>query len=124
MTKTDVMMGSPVYMAPEQIISARDVDERADAWSLGVILHYLVMGAQPFRGQSVTQLYASILEGPPSMRATRPDVPEALDAAVMKCLNAHPRDRWMNVAEFANAIPSSGRCARACRRSACRGRLA
>jgi len=108
MTKTDVMMGSPVYMAPEQMISARDVDERADVWSLGVILHYLVMGAQPFRGQSVTQLYAAILEGPPSMRATRADVPEALDAAVMKCLNAHPKDRWMNVAEFANAISEFG----------------
>lgn len=104
MTKTDVMMGSPVYMAPEQMISARDVDPRADVWSLGVILYYLIMGAQPFRGGSVTQLYAAILEGPPTMRDTRPDVPEALEAATIKCLQANPKDRHGNIAELATAI--------------------
>ena len=108
MTKTDVMMGSPVYMAPEQMISARDVDVRADVWSLGVILHYLIMGAQPFRGNSVTQLYASILEGPPNLRETRPDVPPGLEAAIVKCLHASPKDRWANVAEFALAIAEFG----------------
>ena len=113
MTKTDVMMGSPVYMAPEQMISARDVDERADVWSLGVILHYLVMGQQPFKGASVTQLYASIIEGPPRMRDTRPDVPPELEVAVQKCLEANPKDRWSNVSELASAIadfgPAAGR---------------
>lgn len=104
LTKTDVMMGSPVYMAPEQMISARDVDVRADVWSLGIILHYLIMGTQPFKGSSVTQLYASILEGPPRMCPTRPDVPERLEAAIMKCLEAAAKDRWNNVAELANAI--------------------
>ncbi len=108
MTKTDVMMGSPVYMAPEQMISARDVDERADVWSLGVILHYLVMGVQPFKGGSVTQLYASILEGPPRVRETRPELPVELENAIIKCLEANPKDRWANVSEFASAIAEFG----------------
>ncbi|MBK8252429.1 MAG: protein kinase [Polyangiaceae bacterium] len=108
MTKTDVMMGSPVYMAPEQMISARDVDVRADVWSLGVILFYLIMGHQPFKGTTVTQLYASIIEGPPEMCTSRPDVPQPIEQAVMRCLHAQPKDRWANVAEFALAVAEYG----------------
>jgi eukaryotic-like serine/threonine-protein kinase len=104
LTKTDVMMGSPVYMAPEQMISARDVDARADVWSLGVILFYLLVGTQPFKGQSVTQLYAAIIEGAPPLRPSRPDVPPALERAVMKCLQAVPKERFANIAELAAAI--------------------
>src|SRR5262249_6515045 len=69
MTKTNAVLGSPHYMSPEQIRSARTVDPRTDIWSLGVILYRLTTGKLPFSGQNATELIATVLEAdatPPS----------------------------------------------------------
>jgi serine/threonine-protein kinase len=104
MTQTAMMMGSPLYMAPEQMRSARSVDARADIWSLGGILHALLTGSPPFRAESVMLVYELILEGVPPLRSKRPDAPAGLEEVVRRALQREPNDRYPNVAEFAAAL--------------------
>jgi len=105
MTRTRAVMGSPLYMSPEQMASTRDVDGRTDLWALGAILYELVAGQPPFNAETMPQLCALILNGPtPSLRSTRPQVPPALDAVVQRCLEKDPKRRYSNIAEFASAL--------------------
>jgi serine/threonine-protein kinase len=101
MTQTSVMMGSPLYMAPEQMHSAKGVDARSDIWSIGVILHQLLSGEVPHKGGSVMEIFESIIAGAPPLRAICPDIPERLEAIVRKCLQRNPDDRYRNVGELA-----------------------
>ncbi|HTN90959.1 MAG TPA: serine/threonine-protein kinase, partial [Sorangium sp.] len=86
MTESSAMLGSPLYMAPEQMVSSKSVDARADVWSMGAILYQLLTGATPFHGDSVMEIYDRILEGPPRASALRVDVPERLEWVVQRCL--------------------------------------
>ncbi|HWO09489.1 MAG TPA: serine/threonine-protein kinase [Polyangiaceae bacterium] len=105
MTKTSTIMGSPLYMSPEQMASARDVDARTDVWALGAILYELLTGKVPFQADTITQLCAMILQQPPpALRNSRPDAPEALQAIIARCLEKDRNLRYANVAEFANAL--------------------
>jgi serine/threonine-protein kinase len=108
MTATAVMMGSPLYMAPEQMASARDVDARADIWSMGVILFSLLTGGPPFKAQSVMQVYELVLKGAPKLREGRPDAPEGLERAVAKCLQKEREARFSTIADLADAIAAFG----------------
>jgi eukaryotic-like serine/threonine-protein kinase len=104
-TKTSALMGSPLYMSPEQMRSSKDVDSRTDIWALGVILFELVTGRPPFMSDSVTELAIVIsIEPTPSVRAFRGDAPAGLDAIVFRCLEKQARDRYRDVAEFAVAL--------------------
>jgi serine/threonine-protein kinase len=86
-TDTMAVMGSPSYMSPEQMESARDVDERTDVWALGAILCELVSGKLPYSGQSLPQVYASIVAGPqPNLRNFSPAMSPELEAIVLRCL--------------------------------------
>jgi serine/threonine-protein kinase len=105
MTKTSTIMGSPLYMSPEQMASARDVDPRTDVWALGAILYELLAGKVPFQADTITQLCAMILQQPaPALRNARPDAPEALQGVIQRCLEKDRNLRYANVAEFANAL--------------------
>lgn len=104
-TKTSALMGSPLYMSPEQMRSSRDVDAQTDIWALGIILFELVAGQPPFKADSVTELAIKVNnEPPPAIRSFRPDVPSGLEAIVFKCLEKDRRQRYRNVAELALAL--------------------
>jgi eukaryotic-like serine/threonine-protein kinase len=110
LTQTAGVMGSPLYMAPEQIRSTKHVDARADIWSLGVILYELLAGYSPFGGgESAGAVFAAILtEPPPSLRQTRPEVPPELENAINHCLAKNAAERFQNVAQLAAAIAPFG----------------
>jgi serine/threonine-protein kinase len=109
MTKTTAVMGSPFYMSPEQMQSARNVDARTDIWAIGVILYELVTGKIPFNGDSLPELCVTIMSKPPApMTKYRPDVPPGLEPAILKCLEKDRNDRYPNVAELAIALAEFG----------------
>ncbi len=105
LTKTSDVMGSPNYMAPEQIRSSRDVDERTDIWALGVILYELISGRVPFLADTVPALCAMVLEKAPTpLEELRPDCPPELRHVIARCLMKDPTMRFQSVAELANVL--------------------
>ncbi len=105
MTRTATTMGSPLYMSPEQMESAREVDPRTDIWSLGVIAHELIAGEPPFHGTTLPEVCLKIAtRSPPPLRTLRADVPARLEAAVLRCLEKDREKRYPDVAAFAAAL--------------------
>jgi serine/threonine protein kinase len=115
MTKTSVIMGSPLYMSPEQMRSSKDVDAGTDIWALGIVLCELITGCMAFPAESVTELAIKVTnEQPLSIRRFRPDAPAGLEAAILKCLEKDRSRRYENVAELALALlPFGSKQARA-----------
>jgi serine/threonine-protein kinase len=104
-TGTGVLLGSPQYMSPEQMQSSRDVDARADVWSLGVIAYQLVTGRLPFEGDGLAQIATAVLEGSPAPPGTLvKGLPPALDAAILACLEADRDRRCAGVVELAASL--------------------
>jgi serine/threonine-protein kinase len=105
MTKTRAVMGSPVYMAPEQMRSARRVDARADIWGLGTLLYTMLTGRPPFESDTMPELCAMIVQDPtPNLHDRRAGVPPALVRAVEHCLEKDPEKRFASVAELAREL--------------------
>jgi serine/threonine-protein kinase len=102
-------MGSPLYMSPEQLKASRSVDERTDIWAIGVILFELVSGSPPFMADTIAELGAMVLTGqPPRLIDAVPDVPIGLSEIVATCLRKRPEDRFVNLADFADAVARFG----------------
>jgi len=104
LTDTATLMGSPAYMSPEQLESSRDVDARADIWSLGVILHELILGEVPFNGDSVPQLVRSILAGTRKTLLDRDSGLDGLESVVARALAQDRELRFQNVEELREAL--------------------
>ncbi len=105
LTKTAVLLGSPRYMAPEQMRSAKDVDGRADIWSLGVLLYRFVGGNVPFDGESLGALLATVMHDPLiQLRTLKPEVPMEFSAIVARCLEKRPADRFPDLGDLAVAL--------------------
>jgi len=109
MTRTSTVMGSPLYMSPEQMSSTRNVDARTDIWALGIILYEVLSGRVPFEAETMPQLCGMILQDPPRpLRELRPDVPPGLEAVIFRCLEKNRDARFANVAELALALAHFG----------------
>ena len=105
LTSTRAMLGSPLYMSPEQLRSSKSVDHRADIWAIGVIMYELLTGELPFGGENLGELFAAILENDaPSLRLKSPEVPEGLERVVLKCLQRRAENRYDNVAQIAQDL--------------------
>ncbi len=105
LTSTKAMLGSPLYMSPEQLRSSKSVDARADIWATGVILYELMTGTLPFLGDNLGELFAQILEvDAPPLRAIVPDAPPVLEAIVGRCLQRRPEHRFQNVDELVREL--------------------
>jgi serine/threonine-protein kinase len=92
-------------MAPEQIRMARDVDARADVWSLGIVLFELMTGTLPFAGSTSSALLAAIsADKAAPLRSRLPNAPGALDQLIRRCLDKTPSRRPRNAAELAGQL--------------------
>jgi serine/threonine-protein kinase len=104
LTRTSTLMGSPLYMSPEQMVAAKNVDARCDIWALGVILYEFVTGSPPFRADSMTEIVAHILQVQPQPPHLVAAIPAELSAVIMRCLEKDPAKRFQNVGELATGL--------------------
>lgn len=105
LTAEAALIGTPYYMSPEQIRSAKNVDERADVWALGVILYELISCRLPFDGTSATEVLAAICgDKPKQLRDACPAVSEDVSEIVGACLAKNLEERMPNVRELVRAL--------------------
>src|SRR5580704_6640091 len=104
LTQTDRIIGTPGYMAPEQLRSSRDADARADIWALGVILYEAISGRLPFPATSLTEAAIKIATEDPDPI----DVADGLRAIVLRCLDKEPGKRFPDVGALAQALAPFG----------------
>ena len=106
MTSTGTIIGTPSYMAPEQVMG-QQVDNRADIFSLGVILYELITGRRPFEGEHITTVaYKIIHEEPPHLQEIKQDIPEDFEMIVHKALAKNPDERYQTCREFCRDLQS------------------
>jgi serine/threonine-protein kinase len=105
MTQTGNILGTPLYMSPEQFVSARRVDLRADLWSLGVVTYKALTNELPFRGATLGELMLALNSGAftaPSQ--VRPELPPAVDAWMARALALDPAERFGSARELSDAL--------------------
>ncbi len=105
LTATSMMLGSPLYMSPEQVRNAKGVDTRTDIWSLGVILFQLLTGRGPFDASTPSGLLAAIVADPPaSLRTFRPDASPELELVLLRCFEKTLARRTASVGQLARDL--------------------
>ncbi len=113
-TNTGLFMGTFQYAAPEQIESRKDLDLRADIYSLGMIIYEMLCGTDPFgcitEGRGGANWLRSHIADPPRSLRSQPDcqhIPEALESVVLKCLSKSPSDRYESVAALYQSLQAA-----------------
>ncbi len=109
LTHTRGIVGSPHFMSPEQLLASRTVDVRTDIWALGVTLYQLVTGTLPFSGDTLPETCSLVMHAVPERpRAIRPDLPEGLEAVILRCLEKDREGRFASMGELAAALAEFG----------------
>lgn len=104
-TGAGVTLGTPLYMAPEQIKADPGIDQRADIYSFGVLAYELLAGRPPFIGKERQAFFVAHLTSvPASLTTYRSDLPSPLVELVMKCLEKNPADRWQSADEMVQRL--------------------
>jgi serine/threonine-protein kinase len=104
LTQTATIMGSPSYMSPEQLRSTKEVDHRADVWSLGAVLYEAITGKPAFRGESLPQVCAMIASEDPALPSSRREgIPLDLERTILRCLEKNP-DKRITLVELARGL--------------------
>jgi serine/threonine protein kinase/CheY-like chemotaxis protein len=105
LTQAGGMLGTVDYMPPEQALDATRIDHRADIYSLGASLHYLLLGQPPYQAQTIMATLLKHRDGPiPSLVKARGDVPPQLDALFQRMMAKAPADRPQTMAEVVQAL--------------------
>ncbi|MEP7384251.1 MAG: protein kinase, partial [Gemmatimonadota bacterium] len=101
LTRDGISLGTPAYMAPEQVASDPSMDHRVDLYALGIVAYEMLVGHPPFSGRSVTEtMQAHLVEAPEPLAKLRPSTPSALCALVMRCLEKDPAHRPQDANEI------------------------
>jgi len=104
LTQTGAMLGSTLFMAPEQMRGANAVDPRTDIWALGATLYALLTGCPPFPGKTLLDVYDAVRAGPRPLSELRKDAPASLVAICQRCLQVDREKRYDTVADLADAL--------------------
>ncbi|HEX5063666.1 MAG TPA: protein kinase [Kofleriaceae bacterium] len=109
-TQTGMMIGTPAYMSPEQCMGRSDLDHRTDIYSIGCILFHVVCGRPPFLSEHGTGMIiaAQMRDAPPDPRSLNPNIPPALAAVILKCLEKDPAARYQTANDVKNALIGAG----------------
>ena len=105
LTQTGMVLGTPLYMSPEQARGDEDLDHRIDIYALGVILYEMITGEVPFRGSNYLSILSQVLnDDPPAPRSLRPDLSIELEAVIMKALAKDPTERYQTMEELGDDL--------------------
>jgi serine/threonine protein kinase len=109
LTATGSLIGTPNYMAPEQISGEGEVDSRTDMYALGSIFYEMVTGRMAYEGRTVQSIFFKIMsEAPPPPRAIRPDIPEGVEAVILRAMSRDPAARFATISEMAESLVRVG----------------